>query len=497
MSTFPTPGARLRPKPPLAGVSTLGNTSGTTGLVAGNIILAGGNNVTLSQSVAGQSATITISAGAGGGGSSLGVYGVGNTAGQSSSSTVDSRSLSFDGAGIVSVGLSGGSVVISATSGFTQSNQTLGMFAVGNTTTSTSSMTADARSLSFDGAGLVSVGMSGGSVVISASSAAQTNQTLGLVAVGNTTTSTSSMTADARSLSFDGAGIVSVGMSGGSVVISASDAAQTNQTLGLFAVGNTTGASSSTTADARTLSFDGAGMVSVGYSAGSAIVSGPPILSAFEPHQLYSGIGQSLGQNSLWFDPFLLPSPLTVSNFNVGLSISGAASVATTATVAGSYNLALYTRQTGASSTRLSSIFSTQATFSGRFSSNVSNTFAFNGVSAATGTATNLMSGNKIAQIPCVTFLQPGEYWAAMLISTASTGSAALSVSNVLQVENLSTWGQAGATLNSQGYLDQFMAGRGTFSVTTGGFPSTLAVSAISAATSGVPYYNLRNFGTI
>lgn len=44
-----------------AGVSTLGNTSGTTGTVTGTLVLAGGNNITLSQSTDGVGATITIS----------------------------------------------------------------------------------------------------------------------------------------------------------------------------------------------------------------------------------------------------------------------------------------------------------------------------------------------------------------------------------------------------------------------------------------------------
>lgn len=51
-----------------AGMSNVGNTSGTSGLISQQLVLAGGNNVTLSQSVNGGSATVTISAGAGGGG---------------------------------------------------------------------------------------------------------------------------------------------------------------------------------------------------------------------------------------------------------------------------------------------------------------------------------------------------------------------------------------------------------------------------------------------
>jgi hypothetical protein len=50
------------------GISTLGNTSGTSGLVSNQMVFVGGNNITLSQSINGQSATLTISGGGGGGG---------------------------------------------------------------------------------------------------------------------------------------------------------------------------------------------------------------------------------------------------------------------------------------------------------------------------------------------------------------------------------------------------------------------------------------------
>lgn len=68
-----------------AGMSTGGNTSGTTGLVSNRLVLVGGNNITLSQSVNGQSATLTISAGAGGaaGSQTFGISNLGNTSGTS------------------------------------------------------------------------------------------------------------------------------------------------------------------------------------------------------------------------------------------------------------------------------------------------------------------------------------------------------------------------------------------------------------------------------
>jgi hypothetical protein len=111
--------------------------------------------------------------------------------------------------------------------------------------------------------------------IIRISAPVQTDQTVGMYAVGNTTGQSSSTTRDARSISVDGAGIVSVGYSGGSLRISATVAAQTVQSLGMYAVQNTTGQSSSTTMDARTLSVAGDGAVSVGYSAGSLRISAP------------------------------------------------------------------------------------------------------------------------------------------------------------------------------------------------------------------------------
>lgn len=99
-----------------AGMSNLGNTSGTSGLASNQLVLVGGNNVTLSQSTAAGGNTLTISA-ASQTVQSVGLYAAGNTTGQSSSSTFDARTVSFQGAGNVSVGYSAGSVLISGTGG--------------------------------------------------------------------------------------------------------------------------------------------------------------------------------------------------------------------------------------------------------------------------------------------------------------------------------------------------------------------------------------------
>lgn len=68
-----------------AGMSTNGNTSGDTGLVTGRLALMGGNNITLSGSTNGGSMSLTISAAnlAAAGAHSEGISNVGNTAGTS------------------------------------------------------------------------------------------------------------------------------------------------------------------------------------------------------------------------------------------------------------------------------------------------------------------------------------------------------------------------------------------------------------------------------
>jgi len=90
--------------------------------------------------------------------------------------------------------------------------------------------------------------------------------------------SASNSNTSANTLQFGNSNGVSFSISNGSLVATVKTdylTSQTAQTAGLYAAGNTTGQSSSTTADARSLSFQGAGVASVGYSNGSVIVSVP------------------------------------------------------------------------------------------------------------------------------------------------------------------------------------------------------------------------------
>ncbi|HSX43169.1 MAG TPA: hypothetical protein VLF59_03725, partial [Candidatus Saccharimonadales bacterium] len=182
----------------------IGGTAGGSSATAGSVSVTGaqlhynlyaGSNITLSQSANGASGSLSIYGGAGGGGGTLSMYGLGNTT-QNSSTSLDARSVSLNGLGAMTVGYSNGSVQLSAPA---------------------------VSQLTYTGA----VSMSSNGSTISIGAPVQTNQTLGLYAVSNTTQSTSG-TMDARTLSFQGAGAASVGISNGSIVISAPNAGAGN-----------------------------------------------------------------------------------------------------------------------------------------------------------------------------------------------------------------------------------------------------------------------------
>ncbi len=239
---------------------------------------------------------------------SIGLYALGNTT-QNSSTTLDARTLSFNGLGAATVGYSNGSIQISVPVQTAQTQSNIQAIYDGAASISTGT-------IRFSNLNNVSFGING--QTITASVSAQSVQTIGLYALGNTTQN-SSTTLDARTLSFNGLGAVTVGYSNNSIqisvpvqtaqtqsniqgiydgansittgtirftnangvsftingqTISGSVAAQTNQSIGIYAVSNTT-QSSSGTVDARSLSFQGAGIASVGWTNGSVVISVP------------------------------------------------------------------------------------------------------------------------------------------------------------------------------------------------------------------------------
>jgi hypothetical protein len=118
----------------LAGVSTQGNTAGTTGLVNNQILLVGGQNITLSQSANGQSATVSFIGLTES--QSFGMSNIGNTSGTSGiASGANVRFLLAGGNNVTlsqSINGASGTITISA---FDQTTgaQSIGMLSDGNT----------------------------------------------------------------------------------------------------------------------------------------------------------------------------------------------------------------------------------------------------------------------------------------------------------------------------------------------------------------------------
>ncbi len=452
---------------------------------------------------------------------SMGLYGLDNTT-QNSSTTLDARSLSFNGLGGATVGFSNGSIQISGAQTVAQSNQSAGLYALGNTTQN-SSTTLDARSLSFNGLGAATMGYSNGSIQVSVPAqtaqtqsliagmydgansistgtvrlsnangvsfgingqtltashnavTSQSNQNVSLYALGNTTQNSSTLL-NASNLSFNGLGNVSVGFSNGSIQISqtgggagggvalydgansissgtarfsnsngvsfgfngqtitGSVVAQTNQTVGLYALGNTT-QNSSTTLDARTMSFNGLGAATMGYSNGSIQVSAPATSSlsvtgglsvstnvstislGIQPMSqwmhnsaaMYSSSTSAMVNTSVSVVRMLIPYNLSFSRVDIPVSFgSGSSAAANTAAMALSAVGVIYSRN----GSTLNPIVGQSSTTTYSYASNT-------GVYAS-------ITGPRLMSFNLATSLTAGEYYMGLQLSsnTSSVGTA-------------------------------------------------------------------------
>lgn len=466
--------------------------------------------------------SVQLSGGAGGAQSNqtIGFYGIGNTT-QNSSTTLDARTVSFDGLGGVTVGFSNGSVQISGPQTVAQSNQSVGLYGVGNTTQN-SSTTLDARTISFDGLGGISVGFSNGSVQISGpQTVAQTNQTAGWYGVGNTTQN-SSTTFDDRTISIRGNQDITVGFSNGSVQLSVNvTSAQSNQTAGLYAVGNTT-QNSSTTLDARTLSFNGLGGISVGFSNGSIDISGPTAgggvtLSEYEPYPLVTGTAfTSNAAGSIYFHRFILQAPLTCRYIalakTMNCSVPGATSVGSSGTYKYSYShgLTFWSRQDYANSfSNLTTVTTASIGFTASLSyTSTAQSAAYSWVTDTTGGTTSFsttsnagnwssyFTGNDIWSVPFLTSLSAGEWFVCHQHSstTASGGNSGITLMSFSNFNVQPTAVQKMGVLGQSGTAGSLMpggAGQGTcINVTT---TTTMGMNQISNGTLLQLYMNFQN----
>ncbi len=289
----------------------------------------------------------------------------------------------FSNSNNVSFGLNGSTVTATITVP-AQTNQSIGFYAVGNTTVESSSSTFDARSVSIQGAGIASVGYSNGSVIISVPTGAPSPVNF----------SAGTTSGNLGSVVFSNSNGVSFGLNGSVITASASGGGVT--TAGFYALGNTT-QNSSTTLALSAISFNALGAATMGYSNNSIQMSVPSASSIsgvggisiatngstisisgwgmtnFEPVPLAGTTSYAPGVGSWYFDPFLLPGNLSGGRLNRVFSFdSGASVLAATSSASFSNNttgsrsvslsyansVALYQLVAGTNSTQLSSLWS-------------------------------------------------------------------------------------------------------------------------------------------
>lgn len=438
------------------GMSNIGNTSGDTSIRTGTgiqLVFAGGENITLSQSTNGSSATVTISA-SNAPAMNYGVSNLGNTSGTSGTVSLGSagRYLFAGGNNItLSQSIDTENMRITVTvSAFNQSNQSLGLYAVSNTTQS-SSGTVDARTLSFQGAGIASVGISNGSVIVSVPTGAPSPVNFSAGTTSN----------NLASVVFTNANNLSFGLDGSTISASFNPI-----NLGVSTGGNTAGTTGMMDGAGAQVVFVGGNNITLSQSsAASAMtitVSGMSHFTASRYNEYKESplvVGQQ-GQATLHLQPWIIPNvqfdrvvmPVVLSN---------------TSNSSGSMTLSawfgIYTRTNGSISRSLSASTTYAATMSGTV-----------GSYSQWGGPRNLTMG-------MTNTLTEGQYWLAVIVRS-TTGGANMSISQQLVSQMNSNF--SGIFGAASAASDQRTLGLGVYSASTTGLPASIAWTEIQGSAS-------------
>lgn len=392
----------------------------------------------------------------GGGGAAgagtLSIYGVGNTTAQSSSGSIAGTNFSIDGAGAISVGLSAGSLVISAPNTVALTQFSEGLSNIGNTAGNTGVVTgqvvwAGGNNITLSGS------TNAGSMTITASAANQTNQSLAIYNVNNSTGASSSSTYDARSLSVTLGGALSGGWTNGTWELSAP----------------------------ATSSLVGASGLTVS-TAGSTISVGNQALTRYFVPSADNLTGISaFGNASITFQYMSVPVPVTATRIDALVSHSGASSATTnTCAIAVSMYAGVFTRNVASLSSLSSG--STQTTW----------TYASN-----TGGLTDLTVGKVMPlSVPVNVNMTQGEYIVGFNFITA-TSSVGLSTTNLAQTFSMMggnimqsgiPYAEVGSNTNASVNL---LSGMGVYSAASTGLAGAYSLSGIVQTGSSLSQANI------
>ena len=489
-----------------------GNTSNTSGTYSGQVVFAGGNNITLSVSTGAAGAqTITIS-GANAGGAQTAISGL-----VVSNTTYTSGTVTLQNANGISFGSSGANG-ISASYTVPAAQTGISGLIVSNTTYTSGSV-------SFSNANGISFGSSAGQAVtasytqsaqaISAQGGSSTFSTLNFtnsnnVSFSNTggsiwgsyalNVSAPGGTSNGLSgLTFTNSGGVSFGLSTGAGVGTLSAAVAT--TAAYYFGGNTTGASSSSTAADQTLSINASGALSGGWTNGSIVLSAPATSSLSATGAVSLSVNGSTisigapnyGTLSYW-DNGILAGSATATQNGVGSVVVQQISLD-----ANLYMSAV--RQFISNSISSSSNSSNANTISvqaGLYTLNASTlslltsgsqSYAFTNTS---GNSNSVLTGIKGLTLPLAASLTPGNYWLGLWSSTASANANWATFSNIVQYEGALTYN--GLLGSSAAASNQVILGGGIWSTTSANLPASMGLSQITGSVGNIaPFVNLYN----
>ena len=460
------------------------------------------------------------------------------------------QTLSFSNANNFSFGTSAGSAI---TGSYTVPTVTNSSWTVSDA--ATSGTVGRLAFTNLNGVTLsLSTGAAGSHTIVGSHNAitSQSNQQMTLFATGNTTQS-STGTTNASSIIFNGAGIASVGITGGSVVISVPAGAPSPVN---FSAGTTSGNLGSVVfSDSNGVSFGLNGSTITASASGAAAQT----LSYFMPEAWGATSTQSIPNGTVHFMPFFPGNNLTMYRAQIiqqittqattTQSFSASVSSQTSTSGSGGYGLSgtlmLFSRVstgTAANSSQLISYFSdsyslsigmsasvswstnassasVSVTTSGRIQFNSSfnsagmTTGSFGSTSSTTfsSTSTNqnsfsssfgmtfgsqVMSQVRPLIIPFRTSISPGEWWLAH-IQSSSSGSGTYSLQRLV---NFANPGIVFYTTNTTGYAEigstativssNLMQGMGSYSASSQ-TSTTIPISQISNQSQFRTWFNL------
>jgi len=387
----------------------------------------------------------------------------------------------------------GAATVIASHNGITsQTNQQMTMFATGNTTQS-STGTTNASSLIFRGEGLASIGITGGSVVVSVPagapspvnfSAGASSDNLGSVVFSNSNGvsfglngSTITASVNAGGGGGIGAGVSTFGNTAGST--------GTITTGNLILVGSgpislsqSTGAAGSnatiTINGPATSSLVGSAPLSVSTNGSTISVYGVPYYTHFNPNDKEEMVAGQHGQATLHVQPITAPAfQFDRAVFPVNFS----AATNSTGTYTMSMWLGLYTKNASTLSLMHSSSTTQAITHSGTASSNT-------------------VVGPKLFTLGWTTTVSAGNYYMGVISRTTSGGANASISQFLVSQPNSNFSGLFGVVSNDS---NQLTLGNGYYTASTTQMPNSIGFSQLNGTASMVRRAPLAYFqsGTV